>query len=223
MRIWSTVLGRSSFIGFKSPDSKNLMPYVEIAPCPVIPSHSASRRLHVANSSCNDEFRRTGARQSSNSIMEVRLGATVKFSPRILRVKARTRAALTRSSSGPKAATFLVSARPTRPLTREVVNHADAKACQRSAGVCISQTSNLLLGIIRSWASMLISEVKLASSVMKAAQGSSTPRCVAIILRSRTPKPPARKASAGSSAQKLSNSSTQRNIVEIFAIAARLI
>ncbi|CAB4757239.1 unannotated protein [freshwater metagenome] len=143
------------------------------------------------------------------------------FSLRINKVNARTRAAFTRSSSGPRAATFLASARPTRPLAREVINQADANACHRSDGVCINQMSNLLLGIIRSSASILMSEVKYASSVINAVHDSSTPRWFEIIFKSRTPNPPARNASAGSSAQKFSSSSTQRKTVEILAMDAR--
>ena len=70
---------------------------------------------------------------------------------------------------------------------------------------------------------MLINDARYASSVTNAVQDSSTPKCVEIILRSRTPKPPARNASAGSSAQKLRSSSTQRSTVETLAIAARFI
>ena len=143
------------------------------------------------------------------------------FSRNSSRVNARTRAAFTRSNSGPSAATFLASTRPTKPLTREVMSHCDANICQRSAGVCINQISNLLLGNIRSSASKLINEARYASSATKAVQDSSTPRCVETIFKSRTPKPPALNASAGSSAQKFSNSSTQRKTVETFAIAAR--
>ena len=189
----------------------------------MIPSHSASRSVHSASSSCKEELRRTGARHDKTSLKLFHSGATPWFSRNSSSVKARTRAAFTRSSSGPRAATFFASTRPTKPLTLEVINHCDANICQRSAGVCINQISNLLLGRIRSSASILISDARYASSATNAVQDSSTPRCVEMILRSRTPNPPARNASAGSSAQKLSSSSTQRSTVETFAIAARLI
>ena len=54
---------------------KNSTPYLEIAPCPVIPSHSASRRVQLANSSCRDELRRTGARQAMTSLKDASSGA----------------------------------------------------------------------------------------------------------------------------------------------------
>ena len=158
--MWSTVLGRSSLIDERSSPFKNSIPNFEIAPCPVIPSHSASRSVHSANSSCRDEFRRTGARHRSNSLKLLHSGAISGFSRSKSRVRARTRAAFTRSSSGPSAATFFASARPTNPLTREVINHCEASCCQRSDGDCMSQISNLLLGSIRSSASTLTSEAK---------------------------------------------------------------
>lgn len=56
------------------------------------------------------------------------------FSANSFNTKARVLAALTRSSSGPSAAVFFDSARPTSPLTRDVINHGAAIACQRTDG-----------------------------------------------------------------------------------------
>ena len=72
----------------------------------------------------------------------------------------RVLAAFTRSSSGPRAATLFASPRPTRPLTREVVNQFAARALQRVSALWVNQISKLLLGKIRSSPSIVSNPAK---------------------------------------------------------------
>ena len=81
--------------------------------------------------------------------------APSRFSLRSERTRDRTEAALTRSSSGPKGATFFESSLPTSPLTREVDNHDDVSVSHLSEGRCVSQISKLVVGKIRSSGSIV--------------------------------------------------------------------
>ena len=199
---------------------RNSSPYLEMTPCPVMPSHSASRSVHCTISSCKPGFRFDGAHHLTRLVKLSNSGATLLFSAKSLKTNARVLAALTRSNSGPRAAVFFDSARPTRPLTRDVINHGAASACHLTEALCVSHTSKLLVGRILSFASKVTRPARYTSSATKAAQFSSIPMCVAIIFKSRTPRPPARSASAGSCAQYSRISSAQRKTVATFAIAA---
>ena len=153
--MWSTGEGSASLTP-KSLPSRRALPKVDSAPCPVIPSHSASRKIHCMYS----EFARVGEVHFNNSERDSTSGSISGFSAKTLRVIFLSAAIVDLSNSGPSAATFLPSPFPISPATLEVCSHKITRLCQRSSGSLLSQASKAIVGRIWSSVSMTINPAR---------------------------------------------------------------
>ena len=119
-------------------------PNVEIAPCPVMPSHSASRIFH----SIKSLFARWGFHHLTIFCKTVRSGEICGSSNSTFSVVLLISETPARSNSGPRGAIFLSDPRPTKPLTRDVSSHKTTREYQRSSAGFVNQISKAEVGSI---------------------------------------------------------------------------
>ena len=119
-------------------------PNVEIAPCPVIPSHSASRTFH----SIKSLFARCGFHHLTIFCKTPRSGEICGVSSNTLSVVRLINETPARSNSGPRGAIFLSDALPIKPLTLEVSSHKTTREYQRSSAGFVNQISKAEVGSI---------------------------------------------------------------------------
>ena len=143
--MWSISFGNALLNPESSFPFRIAEPNDEIAPRPVIPSHSASRELQCAISACNPTPRRGRSHRTLFDNSD-KSGAHGEISVTNFKNKARKFAAAALSISGPSADIYLASLFPTNPLTLEVVNQPFTMSCQRSSCVEFSQRSNADVG-----------------------------------------------------------------------------